>query len=246
MLNEALTKPVVDAAAKDAIFSTAIILNTISMASVRTLSPEESWPMLDTAEDFQWITINRDAIVLVPLTQPWRPESMYSITFGEYSNGPSKFNDQRSGTDGMPLRLCDLFDIDASTNVTNNPYHSALRYLVPLFDLREDENPSAQCVRFLVPIRPDFIELLKGRDHRAILLFAFYYSVVIPRNLWQWSLRAKVECTSICMYLDRESRDPRIKSLLEIPAKACGYRLKNPVLLSDGLPVGHLIPCEVM
>ena len=243
--NKAIAGPIASPD-KDAVFGTAILLNSLAFADISTTSPQDSWPMVSSEDSLRWISIQKGVYLLAPSTQPWRPESIYAEIVRDHDNEVEENSDQRPGTDGLPLRLCDLYDIDASSTVENNPYHSAVRYLAPLLRLDGCLTDKSKYIRFIEDLRPEFVALLRKREHRAVLLLSFFYALILPLGQWDWNPRAKAECQAICMFLERESKDPRIRSLLGFSAKACGYELEKPIPASEGLPMNHLVPCNMM
>ena len=243
--NKAINAPITHSH-KDAIFGTAVILHIVIFAKISTTSPQKSWPVVQSEDDLQWISVHKGIKLLEPLTEPWRPESIFAAAVQAIESRDPKFHDQRPGTDGLPRRICDLYDIDASSTVESNPYHSAIRFLVPLIRLQRPRTCVSKYIHFIKNLRPDFVALLHQRDHRALLVLALYYSLILPVKQWHWIPRATTEGQAICMFLERECKDPRIRCFLGICARACGYQLKHPVPISEGLPVAHLMPCKVM
>lgn len=112
------------------------------------------------------------------------------------------------------------------STVQNNPYLAPLRLLSPLCQTKcTIENLTSYFI-FSSRFPDEFEALLRGKDPRALLLLAFWYGLIGVHDGWWTVKRAKIECTAICMLLEKDP-DPRIRRLLSFPAHACGYELRG-------------------
>jgi hypothetical protein len=86
-------------------------------------------------------------------------------------------------------------------------------------------------------IRGNYRNLLLEKDPRALLILGYWFAILCKLNQWWIDDRAKLECRSICMYLEHND-DHRIVGLLEFPAEACEYALvtkgQHADLLGEG------------
>jgi hypothetical protein len=63
---------------------------------------------------------------------------------------------------------------------------------------------------------------LEAKDHRALLLLAYWFAKVCNTSVWWLDRRATLECQAICLYLERYSTDVVVHDLLEFPRAKCG------------------------
>ena len=79
---------------------------------------------------------------------------------------------------------------------------------------------------FAPRLLPEFTGLLLRKDPKALVILSYWLAKMSELKLWWIPLRASLECTAICMFLEN-SKDSRILKLLEFPAKSCGYLLRH-------------------
>ena len=79
---------------------------------------------------------------------------------------------------------------------------------------------------FIPRLSSEFTSLLLQKDPKALVILCYWFAKMRELKLWWIPLRASLECTAICMYLEN-SNHPRIVRLLEYPAECCGYLLRH-------------------
>ena len=222
LFNQKISRPLtLDEA--DAIFATATNLNGISFASIHTTDPYQSWPLQEDPDRLQWLRIQQGIKLMIVFAQPWRPTSAFACLANEADDSMSTFTDTRSGCAGIPKPFADLCSLSASATAENNPYHASLRMLTPLFAIHCSTENIMRHLNFIGFMQADFIVLLQEKDHISLLILAYWYALVCRCDQWWIARRALVECTAICIYLERHA-DTKILKLLHFPAQACGYR----------------------
>jgi hypothetical protein len=86
-----------------------------------------------------------------------------------------------------------LFELDESSHSSHNTYRSAVPIILSLMGMHCNENTIFQFFRFSAEIKSDFRRLLFIKDPRALLLLAYWYSMV-STGPWHMRRRATVEC----------------------------------------------------
>ncbi|OKL63878.1 hypothetical protein UA08_00984 [Talaromyces atroroseus] len=143
----------------------------------------------------------------------------------------------QTGRMGLHDRLADLCDIDNHTTTKANTYHWPVQLLSRMLKLNpynRSENYNI-FVTWMSLIAPDFIEFLRRKDERALLILSWWMALMCSVSPFQpWILgRIVPECQAICMYLESASTNTEILRLIEWPAKACGHRHPTPGNFED-------------
>ncbi|KAJ9618097.1 hypothetical protein H2203_009278 [Taxawa tesnikishii (nom. ined.)] len=134
-------------------------------------------------------------------------------------------SDDRSGTftntlpgiDGLPAAFVSLCDLNSESTCENSPYHSILRRLAPLLRLVPDTENFGKLIAFIGRTWLDFRPLILRKDPRALLLLAWWLTLLGQVDQWWISERARSECAAIVHFLST-LRNPRIQALLPFPA----------------------------
>ncbi|KAL3469773.1 hypothetical protein BJX99DRAFT_64578 [Aspergillus californicus] len=212
----------------DALFSACLLLTINSFAMERnTFNPRLSFVFSDNPPgSLNWLFIQSGLRHLLSRTGPWLKKSMWWDMFMD-SRG-NTFDDTRSGRDGLHPPLADLCGIDASSTTESNPYLWPLRMLTPLLALTPSLKTFPRITTFMGRLLPDYYACLVRREPPALVLLAWWLSLMLGVDLWWVNTRARSECVAICMYLeDTCFLDPLVLQLLEVPAQACGYLLAH-------------------
>jgi hypothetical protein len=213
----------------DAVFATGTLLNGISFAWTQTSEPRSSWPMVSPAETdcLQWLCIQRGFKLLIPIARPFRQGSLfYAHSHDSMVDHTDTLSNTRAGNDDFPLQFVELCSISPSSTVDSNPYYAPLRLLAPLLKISCTRENMMKHLNFTASIPPEFLQLLRRRDERALLILSYWYGLILQASDAWWLLRrARLECMAICMYLDENSNDERLRELLRFPAEKCGYRV---------------------
>lgn len=189
--------------------------------------PEQSWVFTSNPADLNWLALQSGLRCLILMAHPYIPTSIWSVPFFEMGEEQRALQDDRPGREGLHQGLADFCGIDETTTAETSPYHDPLRILSPLLELKpcdQVENYNV-VVSFIGRLQPEFINLLRAKDPRALMILAYWMGRICPMSSFQPWIVARIvpECIAVCMYLEQTSTDPFALSLLEFPAKACGY-----------------------
>lgn len=207
---------------RDALWGTAMMLGIVAFASIDVYSPYEAWPYDDSeSSDLEWLNLSTGKEAIWKIADPSRLDSIFYPLMDEYLDNAKPATDLH-WTKGVPPAFLSLYDLDDPATTADNPYIFAVQTLAPLLQIEWTRYRNQRFFYFIQSIKPRFRELLKQKDPRALLLLAYWYSTVCEASWWI-SCRAKVECQSICLYLEKyHGNEKTILELLQLPKTKCG------------------------
>ncbi|KAK2809034.1 hypothetical protein FQN50_004087 [Emmonsiellopsis sp. PD_5] len=204
LLNRRLNGPI-EGKDKDPIWGTAAALALLSFASPDACTPEESWP-LNSSDDspLGWLRIINGKMALWHIVNPLRPDSLFHVMAGTFAQMNSPLPER--GIDGIPSALAAMCFLEESSTANNNPYFDAAHAVCQILVLPDNKVTTGQTQLFTRSIHGPFEDLLRKRDPVALLLLYLWYRKA-GRSIWWIQLRARVECPSICLYLQLYHRE---------------------------------------
>ena len=215
----------------EAMLVTAGMLNAMDMAAIDTTDPTRAWPNTARPDALGWIAVGGGPKTIVDAAMPWIEAA--------HADAPDHarrlHDDVASMRREPPLRaipaglaaLCDV-DVDpaapAAPDPATHPYLTALLDVAPVLN-RPDGAPFVllRDSKFLGGMRPGFLQRLRDKDVRALVVLARWYGKLCTFPLpWWMTKRVTIECKAICLYL-RDHPDPRVRAEMRHPAAECGY-----------------------
>jgi len=210
----------------DALFGTCMLLGTSTLCPIG-FRPEQSWVFTSNPADLNWLALQSGLRCLILMAKPYIPNSIWNIPFSEMGEEQRAFEDNRPGREGLHQGLANFCGIDETTTEETSPYYEPLRMLSPMLEMKPYDQVEHYniVVSFIGRLQPEFINLLRAKDTRALMILAYWMGRICPMSSFQPWIVARIvpECIAVCMYLEQTSTDPVTLSLLEFPAKACGY-----------------------
>ena len=186
---------------RDPLWATAAFLGIIAVSSFDVATEGEAWPLKPSEpSDLEWIRMTEGKMAVWDVTDPLRPGSMFRALSEEYAQVFSPL--PRSGIDGLPSMLSRLCNLTSSSTTEDSPYFAAVHVLAKLQDMPINKATLSKVLTFLHHVPRSFKKLLHDKDPVALLLLALWYKKA-SRAVWWVERRAKVECQSICLYLQR-------------------------------------------
>lgn len=211
----------------DALLATATLVNAISFATVSTTDPSASWPMVTSPHDLQWLAIQQGPGLVMANSGRWMAQSLFASSFPDFERDsePPNPNAGYIHPTRIPTAMFVVCGITLGTIADDNPYLNCLELLEPLLSLTPSTANMAKFLPFIGSIRPAFLDLLKQRDHSALLILSWWYALLCPLEQWWLCTRSRTECAAICMYL-HQCASATVKELLAFPATACGLSME--------------------
>jgi hypothetical protein len=224
LFKERLTKPSIKTADRNAIWTTASLLNHMSSSALKTWDPEKSWPLAASPDPhLDWFNMSQGLLTIYKLASPAEPGGLFHDVFAK-PGVPGRDvlknkweQDSREGIDGIPFSFISLCELNVSSNAENNPYHAAVRALIEIWDMEPNKYTVFRFMSFISLLRPEMKDLLQQKDPRALLILAYWYTKMFHLHWWVHQ-RSVVECTAICVYLERYySSDGLLMDMLKCP-----------------------------
>lgn len=198
LLNKRLREPI-EAKDKDPIWGTAAALVILTFSSPDARTPEQAWPLcLSHSSDLGWLRMANGKMSLWRMVNPLRQDSIFRVMAETFAQMQSPLPER--GIGGIPTILAAVCNLkDSSTAGTSLYFHPAHAVSV-ILDLPDNEVTTGHTQLFTRSIHGPFENLLQERDPAALLLLYLWYKKT-SHNIWWIGLRARVECPSICLYL---------------------------------------------
>lgn len=221
--NGRLSEPVTSGDA-DALLATATLVNAYAFATLPTTDPWQSWPLVDTSSDLQWLSVQPGPGLIIANTMQWIKDSVLLSAIADFSPQSDAIAANSNATDPATLLsiLEGVYEPDLGGSVERNVYSPYVDQIAALLPLNACTANMGQYLPFIASLQPDFMGLLRGKDPRALLILAWWYALVCPLEQWWLAGRVRTECAAICIYL-MQNCTPAIARLIEFPASRCGY-----------------------
>ncbi|PYI16223.1 hypothetical protein BO99DRAFT_340612 [Aspergillus violaceofuscus CBS 115571] len=239
LYNQDLTQPP-SVTAANLMHSNAFLMNVLVVADPSSKA-STSWVTRTEQEDidqaFSWIKVQA---IHQSILHPYNTYLPHTFWYPEFTkNHDIMQTPQASGLQPGPqltAQLVEICDIQPSDTTNTNVYLSAYRVLCTICETAAMNKHLAPqlfgvYIRFIVEMKPPFVQLLHRRDEVALLLFAIWLSEMQELDLWWMRDRARNECRSICGMLLR-SEDWRIRGVAEYLA---GLIRPGGLVRSNGL-----------
>lgn len=225
LFNQKLAKTI-DPADRDGIWATAALLGVIAFAFTSATTPQESWPLRPArSTDLDWLKMCRGKNVIWKLTDPLRPDSIFSDMKQFYDRDYFLNSAPEIGIEGVPFQFADLCELNEFSTAESNSYFTPVHGLAVLLRMQCNRYTIAKFLSFLGHMEIGFKVLIEAKDPRALVLVANWYSRILG-SVWWVEKRALLEGQGICLYLAREyPLDSKIQELLEGPRKVFEQRI---------------------
>ena len=198
LFNKRLREPI-KADDKDPVWGTAAALAILTFSSPDACTPEESWPLNPSDHsNFDWLRMSKGKMSLWHMVNPLRPDSIFHVMAATFAQMSLPLPEK--GIRGIPRSLAAMCFLNDSSTARNNPYFDAAHAVSKLLNLPDSKVTTGQTQLFTRSIHGSFEDLLRKKDPVALLLLYLWYRKA-SRSIWWIELRARVECPSICSYL---------------------------------------------
>ena len=214
---------------RDPLWATAALLGVMSFSSIDVSTPEDAWPFTSNAQDLEWLSLSDGKQAVWNVTDPLRPDSAFAPIREEYMHLYAGVTiDKHFGIEGLPLDFVRLCNMNELSSTKNNSYFAAVHHLAPLLKADCDPINATKYMAFLCRLTPEFRDLLRMKDPKALLIFGYWYGQM-RKYPWFVARRARLEGLSICMYLRKYCSDD---ALLQGMVSSLESKLSSMVLSS--------------
>ena len=223
LFNDKLAKPI-DISERDALWATAACLGTIAFYYLEAKAPEEAWPLkAPSPMDLNWLSLSEGKTTLWKMTRPSGAKSVFEILSPYQNTAPRPTAPVVHGLEALPSEFIKLCVLDAASTSANNPYHAVASSLAKSLHSDCKLTTILSFLTFVMTIPPEYRELLKRKDPRALLLLAYWFAKMCQFPHWWIIKRASLEGQAICIYLQRYYGDNAdIQKLVQYPMVMCG------------------------
>ena len=204
----------------DAMLATATLINGVAFALVDPHPRSQVWPLTSRSCDLSWLYVQKGISTVYQALPFIRDDSALKRLFDDMSEDDDI--QKPTSSDNVSHQFQRLADLCVTTDPEKNSYHDTLQILAPLLQLECSPDTILMHLGFIGSMSNDFIDLLRIRDHRALLIMSYWYANICSFDCWWVSLRPRLECVAICKYLD-ENANQSIRDMLFFPAQSSGY-----------------------
>ncbi|KAI9158986.1 Sterol regulatory element-binding protein [Paramyrothecium foliicola] len=209
-------------AQRDALWAASTLLGAAAFAHLETTDPRRAWPLKegDDPMDLDWLKLSEGKKAVLAVVDPSRPESLFNCIWQDAIAHALPDPDTPIPSEALPSSFYPLLGLSATSTSASNPYHGHASILAQLLPLELHENNLISFITFVGQPDPRYRHLLQAKDHRALLLLAWWYAKIAGCGWWWMQTRAVVDGAALCVYLARNSDDPRVLQLLAFPRAA--------------------------
>lgn len=185
----------------DAVLTTSMFLSLLSFTDASVSHPTRSvWRGLDSSS-FSWFQVQIGLVELITLASIRASSSVIMPYFKDIDPDLALLHDERSGTDGIPVELVDLFEVTEDSTCDTHPYLRPLRRICTMRNIPQITDNGLKFMQFLQGVDKVFIERLQQLDARTILLFGSWLGFLCHVDRWWCKGRAQNEYQAIAAYL---------------------------------------------
>jgi Fungal specific transcription factor domain len=228
-----LRQPVADDE-MDAMLAACLMLTGLSFVAEDHLNPTNAWTTQQTG--FRWVTIASGLSILLQAQHTWDRSKSFWLPF--LTEARSSQRDEEADLQNLPGMLLEVCECSPSCANHPNPYTPALRILGSMMTVQPDIHTFARLISFPSRLTPDFVDLIYGKDTRALLVLSYWFALMCQIPYWWCFQRVRGDCRAICVYLDGHP-DARIRELLRFPKEAIkDHNVQRPVQGEHSTSIG--------
>jgi hypothetical protein len=219
MLSKASIAPVLSSSERDTLWISAALLGTAAFAYLGSADPSDAWPLKEhSSTDLDWLKMGHGKRVVWSMTDPTRPDSLFSKMSASQSRDPPPSGSSPIKPHTLPALFYSVFDIGPSSTAENNPYHVAAALISQLLPVVPSAHNAHHFLTFLSQIDTEFQQLLQKKDPRAMILLLYWMSKLVMYPMWWTRRRTLYEGLAICIYIERYcGDDPELMQLIAYP-----------------------------
>lgn len=223
---------------RDALWIASALLGCCTMGQVVGDTPEDVWPLSSPSQiDLNWLKLGEGKKVAWKIADPYRPDSILRPMV-EQKADDFIINGVNPGVfAALPPELVELCNLVKDPSPWTNPYYVIGAVLGRVMPLEFSQETIMKFLGVVTLMPSEFRDLLDAKDYRAILLLAYYLAKLRGPSPWWSGRRLRLECESICRYLDRfYGHIPHMEKLLKFPRTltADGDLMSTPSSESTG------------
>ncbi|EFR00493.1 C6 zinc finger domain-containing protein [Nannizzia gypsea CBS 118893] len=208
----------------DALLTTCMLM-AVNCMCPENFTPKDSWVLNSDPSAMNWIYLQNGLPYLLEIGSPFIPLSIWGPAFEAAEKAHNELlNDCPQGRQGMHPRLADFCGITDLTTDETSPYFKPLQVVSSMLDMEKSASTAGYFSSFLGHLDPRFLELLRAKDTRALVVIAHWMGIMCLISHWEpWvEGRIRSECLAICIHLTPKA-DTQLLELLRFPSIASGF-----------------------
>jgi hypothetical protein len=230
----------------DALLVACTLINGLAYVMLDGSTLGRGWPLGDSRPRLGWLSAQAGLNLVVRLTFPiLQSKTLQALFIDTEYDSSGKAQPEHSSSMPVPWPLTAIAkhcEVIPTTSDKDNPYSSAIKLLISLAVVPYISSTMFIHLGFITSLEPRLICLLEQKDTRALLLLAYWYANMCAIDCWWITMRAKLDCANICIYL-QQLGDKSLDPLITYLANACGYMKAENSDVNDAAQI--LMPCTV-
>lgn len=204
---------------RDAIWITSVILGCTTLGQVVGETPEDVWPLNSPSHtDLDWVKLGEGKKAVWRITDPSRPDSVLRPLAAKHHDGFMTRPADQEAFKALPPELVELCGLGEDASPEANPFYTPGAMLGRVMPVEFSDETFLKFMTFMTAMPREFRDLLEAKDHRAILIMAYFVAKMRGPSPWWSGRRLQLECEAMCRYLARfYGHIPHMEKLLEFP-----------------------------
>ena len=165
----------------DAMLATATLINGVAFALVDPHPRPQVLSLTSRSCDLSWLYVQKGISTVYQALPFIRCESALKRFFDDMGEDDDIQKPTSSDNVSQFQRLADLC---VTTDLEKNLYHDTLQILATLLQLECFPDTILMHLGFIGSMSNDFIDLLRIRDHRALLIMSYWYANICSFDCW--------------------------------------------------------------
>jgi len=186
----------------DAALTTSMFLSMLSFTDASIPHPKSSGVRGLDASSFSWFQVQIGLVELITLASIRASSNVIMPYFKDIDPDLSLLHDERSGTEGIPQALVDLFEVNEFSTCNNHPYLRPLRRICYMRNIPQTTDNTLKFMQFMQGVDMAFVRRLQLLDARAILLLGSWLGFLCHVERWWCKGRAQNEYQAIAAFLE--------------------------------------------
>ncbi|KEF60967.1 uncharacterized protein A1O9_02531 [Exophiala aquamarina CBS 119918] len=185
----------------DAALTTSMFLSMLSFTDDGVSHPRRAIVHGLDSSSFSWFQVQTGLVELITLASTRGSSNVIMPYFKDVDPDLALLHDDRSGTDGIPDELVDLFEVKEDSTCGTHPYLRPLRRVCNMSNIPRTTENGLKFMQFMQGVDRGFVERLQQLDPRTILLFGCWLGFLCHVDRWWCKGRAQNEFRGIAAYL---------------------------------------------
>lgn len=187
----------------DAILTTSMFLSMLSYTDDGVARAEGSVVHGLEASSFSWVQNQIGLVELISLASMRASSTVIMPYFRDADPSLALLHDERSGTDGIPEPLAELFDVKRESTCEDHPYLRPLRRVCGMSGIPRTTKNGLKFMQFMQAVDKGFVDRLQRLDPRTVVLFGCWLGFLCHIDHWWCRGRAVNEFRAVVAYLQK-------------------------------------------